>query len=479
MPTASPTPDHPLDRLHAGLAAIAGADHVRPGAGREGDWWPLALKGRLPAGLGRAALIVSPGDARETAAVLAACAGAGVPVTPFGAGSGVVGSAVPEAGTVLLDLRRLREIGPLDRANCLVTSGAGVIGGALEAFLNAEGFTFGLYPQSLDLASVGGMIATRASGTYSGLYGGIEHRLAALQVALADGTLCDVPLMPRWALGPDLASLFIGSEGTLGVVTAATLRIDPLPEARLLRALRFATLSDGLAAVREFIQAGIHPAVVRLYDEEESAHLRATTGHEGAGCILLLAFDGPARLAALAETLTLEHCAARGAADLGREPAERWNTNRLRVPSGFAALEQPGVMADFIDIQGPWDRIEAVHAAVRSALREHCDSAFAHFSHVYPQGSSMYFVVRIDAADDDEAVSRYHRAWDAAMAATLASGGAIAHHHGVGLARSGSLRASLGSAWPVWDRLKQAMDPAGILNPGKLGTSSTRRPADG
>jgi alkyldihydroxyacetonephosphate synthase len=464
-------PDVPA--LFANLAAIAGADQVRLSQHPTGDWWPLALKARLPDSLGRPSLIVAPGTPEETAAVLAACSTAGAPVTPFGAGSGVVGSAVPDSGSVLLDLRRLRTLGPIDRANCLVTAGAGVIGGELEAWLAGQGFTLGLYPQSLDLASVGGMVATRASGTYSGHYGAIEQRLAAVQVALADGTLCEIPVMPRWSLGPDLSSLFIGAEGTLGVVTAATLRIDRLPEARLLRALRFPNLRAGLDAIRAFVQAGLHPAVVRLYDEEESVHLRATTGHDGAGCILLLAFDGPEPLAALTETLAIGHCRAYGADDLDREPAERWNTVRLRVPSGFAALEHRGVMADFIDIQAPWDRVESVHAAVRAALLEHCSSAFAHFSHVYPQGTSIYFVIRIDADSDDDAVARYHRAWDAAMAATVASGGVIAHHHGIGLARSAWLRESLGSAWPIWERLKAAMDPAGILNPGKLGTPSS------
>jgi alkyldihydroxyacetonephosphate synthase len=463
--TPEPSVNQPLvDRL----TAIAGEEHVRT-PGTAADWWPLALKGALAPPLGSAALRVSPADAAETARIVAACASEGAVLVPFGAGSGVVGSAVPEGAAVLLDLGRLNEIGAIDRVNSLVTVGAGVLGGVLEANLNDQGFTTGLYPQSLELATVGGMIATRASGTFSGHYGAMEARLAGVEVVLADGTRVQTPHMPRWALGPELPALFLGSEGTLGVVTAATLRLNPLPERRLLRAVRFPALESGFAAIREMLHGGIHPAVVRLYDAEESGMIRATTGHTGEGCVLLLAFDGPARLADLTEDLALDHCRRHGADDLGREPAERWNANRLRVPAGFAALREPGVMADFIDVQAPWDSLFAVYTNVRAALLEHCGSAVAHFSHVYPQGSSIYFVIRIDAPDDAEAIARYHRAWEAAMTATLAAGGTIAHHHGVGLARAAWLPESLGTAWPVWERLKAAFDPAGILNPGKLG----------
>jgi alkyldihydroxyacetonephosphate synthase len=297
----------------------------------------------------------------------------------------------------------------------------------------------------------------------------MEARLVAVEAVLADGTTIQTPVMPRWSLGPDLSALFLGSEGALGIVTAATLRIDHLPERRLLRAVIFPDLQHGFDAIRSMIHSGIHPAVVRLYDREESGMLRATTGHDRDGCLLLLAFDGPARLAETAEDLALGHCLQHTCEDLGREPAERWNANRLRVPSGFAALKEPGIMADYIDVQAPWNRLGEVYSAVRAALLDHCDSAVAHFSHVYPQGSSIYFVARIEAASDAEAIARYHRAWEAAMQASLAAGGTIAHHHGVGLARGQWLEEALGSAWPLWERLKRGLDPQGILNPGKLG----------
>lgn len=458
--------------LRSRLVAIVGPEHVSAdgkAADHPRDWWPLALKDHPGARPGRSpVLVVAPAKADEVARALRACADLGVTATPYGGGSGVVGSAIPSREGVLLNLSRLRRLRSIDHVNQLVTVEAGMIAGQLEERLRAEGFTLGLYPQSLNLASVGGWVATRAIGTYSGRYGDIGERLAGVEVVLADGTLAQTPVMPRWAIGPDLGKIFVGSEGTLGVVTAVTLRFVKWPARRLLRAYRFASLRTGLEAVQEATQAGLRPALVRLYDADASASLRAVTAHPGDGCLLLLAFDGPARLAELEEHLTLERLLARGAVDLGREPAERWDGQRLRVPPEFAALRAPGVMADFIDVQAPWDRIEETYLGVREALRAHGTTVTAHFSHVYEQGSSCYFVVRIEDIDDDRAVQRYLRAWEAAIAAALASGGTVAHHHGVGLARAPWFAAALGEARPLWALLRNAFDPHGILNPGKL-----------
>lgn len=462
----------PGEELFSRLAAVVGPDHVSASGSLEfvRDWWPLALKQAPGYEPGVPPwTIVTPGSGPEVAAALGVCAEQGVPVTLFGGGSGVVGGAIPAAPGVLLDLRRLNRIGDIDPPNLLVTAEAGVLGGDLERTLRAQGLTLGLYPQSLEMATVGGWVATRATGTYSGLYGGIESRLAGLEVALADGSLARTPVAPRWAVGPDLAQLFVGSEGTLGAVTEVTLKVERWPEERLLRACLFPDLARGLHAVRAVVQGGLKPAVVRLYDPDETARLRPLMATEEPGCLLLLAFDGPSRLVEIAEELTLDICVRHEAIDLGRGPATRWDEARLHLPSGFAAVREPGVLADFIDVQAPWSRLDETYQQVRTVLLPYCSSVMAHFSHVYGQGSSIYFVITITAPDDPTAIERYRRAWDAVMSAVLASGGSIAHHHGVGLARSGWVEQALGDAWPLWRRLKQAFDPAGLLNRGKLG----------
>ena len=454
------------------LAEIVGAEHVTVDLPVEQtiDWWPLALKGdaaylppRPPA------IRASPATAAEVAAIVQLCAETRTPITTYGGGSGVVGAALPWQGGLLLDMVRLRRVRHVDREDLLVTADAGLVGGHLEEQLRALGFTLGLYPQSLNLATLGGWVASGAVGAYSGYYGGIEDRLVALEVALGDGTLAQTPAMPRWALGPNLAQLFVGSEGTLGIITAVTLRMDRFPRRRLLRAVRFPSLQEGLHVVRTFTQSGLHPAVVRLYDEPASRALSNQSAHEPVGSLLIVAFDGPERLAEVQEELTVLTCIEHGGFDLGRKPAERWEEQRLRAPSGFAALREPGIMSDAIDLQAPWDRLPEAYQAVRAALLAHCTSVVATVTHVSEQGSALYFAFTIEAADDDEAVRRYHLAWNAAIQAALRSGAMIAHDRGIGLSRAPWFAGSLGGAWPIWERLKRAYDPLGILNPGKLG----------
>jgi alkyldihydroxyacetonephosphate synthase len=467
--------------MQARLAEIVGADHVTVDllADQTVDWWPLALKNHtahlppLPP-----AIRVSPATAAEVTAILRLCSETRTPVTTYGGGSGLVGAAIPWTGGVLLDMVRQRQVRQIDRENLLVTADAGLVGGYLEEQVRALGYTLGLYPQSLNLATLGGWVAAGASGAYSGYYGGIEERVAGLEVALADGTLIQTPLMPRWALGPNLGQIFVGSEGTLGVVTAVTLRMTRAPARHLLRALRFPTLQEGLRAVRTLVQQGLRPAVVRLYDEVASKTLGGLTDRDPAGCLLILAFDGPERMAEVQEELTVFACIEHGAIDLGRKPAERWDTQRLQAATGFAALRETGVIGDYIDIQAPWDRLWESHQTVRSALMQHTTSVLAYFTHVYEQGSAIYFAFAIEAEDDREAVRRYHRAWDAGMEATFRCGATFVHNRGIGLARAPWFAAALGEAWPAWERLKQAYDPHGILNPGKLGLDPGIRPAD-
>lgn len=454
------------------LAQIVGAEHVsrRLPTDQTVDWWPLALKNttaRLP--LLPLAIRVSPGSTAEVAAVLRLCSETRTPVTPFGGGSGLVGAAIPWEGGIVLDMVRMRAVRHIDRENLFVTADAGMVGGYLEEQVRALGFTLGMYPQSLNLATLGGWVATGASGAYSGAYGGIEDRLAGLEVVLADGTVAETPLMLRWALGPDLRNIFVGSEGTLGVITAVTLRMARWPRRRLLRALRFASLTDGLQTVRTLVQDGLRPAVVRLYDEVASKTLAAQTDRDGHGCLLILAFDGPERVADVQEEVTVFSCIEHGAVDLGRKPAERWDEDRLHASTGFAALREPGVIGDYIDIQVPWDGVWDTYQAMRGALLAHSSSVLAYFTHVYEQGTSIYFAFAIQVDDDEEAVYRYHNAWNAAMETAIRCGATIVHNRGIGRARAPWFATALGDAWPLWERLKSTFDPLGILNPGKLG----------
>lgn len=456
--------------LVAALTAIVGIDRIVTTFSTDAtiDWWPLALK-RADAVFSAEppVALVSPRTPAEVAAVLRLCAETRTPVTPFGGGSGVVGSAIPKRGGVLLDLVQLRSVRNIDLRNQLVTADGGVLADRLEQQLRAEGYSLGLAPASLSLSTLGGLVATAATGPGAGRFGGIERQLAGIEVVLADGTLVSTPVMPRWAIGPNLSQLFVGSEGTLGVITGVTLRIVR-PRQRLSSACMFPTLEHGLNALRGVMRGGLRPASILLFDKEASERHRYLLDRPRDGCLLLFNCEGPVRLAALEEELTVNICRDHQALDLGRKPAERWEAQRSKLPPAHAALRQPGVMVDAIDVQATWDQLRETYTAVSAALSVHRAEVAATFSYCTEQGCAITFAFTINAATDDEAITCYQQAWHAAMTAVLEQGAIIAHHQGIGLARAPWFRQALGDAYPLWTRIKEALDPENLLNPGTL-----------
>jgi alkyldihydroxyacetonephosphate synthase len=457
-------------QLVAALTAIVGNDRIVTTFSADAtiDWWPLALKRADAAPVAEPPVaLVSPRTTTEVAEIMRLCAETYTPVTPFGGGSGVVGSAIPKRGGVLLDLVQLRSVRDIDLKNQLVTADGGVLADRLEQRLRAEGYSLGLNPASLSLSTLGGLVATAATGPGAGRNGGIERRLAGIEAVLADGTLVSTPVMPRWALGPNLSQLFVGSEGTLGVITGVTLRIVR-PRQRLYAACMFPTLEHGLNALRAVMRGGLRPASILLFDAAASEQHQKLLDRRRDGCLLLLNCEGPVRLAALEEELTLNICRDHQALDLGRKPAERWEAQHTKLPPAHAALRQPGVMIDAIDIQATWDHLGETYAAVRAALAANQAEVAATFSYCTEQGCAITFAIAITAATDDEAIACYQQAWGAAMTAVLEQGAAIAHHQGIGLARAPWFRESLGDAYPLWTRIKEALDPEHLLNPGTL-----------
>lgn len=456
-------------QLVADLTGIVGDDRIVTTFPHDAtiDWWPLALKRADALEAVPPLALVSPQSSDEVAAIMRICAEAGIPVTPFGGGSGVVGSAIPKHGGVLLDMVLLRSVRAIDLRNQLVSADGGMLADRLEQQLRAEGYSLGLNPDSLSLSTLGGLVATAATGPGAGRNGGIERRLAAIEVVLADGALVSTPVMPRWGVGPNLSQLFVGSEGTLGVITGVTLRIVR-PRQRLFAACIFPTLEHGLTALRTVMRDGLRPASMLLFDENASHQNRDLLDRPRHGCLLLLNCEGPVRLAALEEELTLNICRDHQALDLGRKPAERWEAQHTKLPPAHAALRQTGAMIDAIDIQVTWDLLGVTYAAVRAALAAHCAEVAATFAYCTEQGCAITYNIAINAATDDEAIASYRQAWDAAMTATMEHGATIVHHQGIGLARAPWFHAALGDAYPLWSRIKEALDPQHLLNPGTL-----------
>src|ERR671933_2321022 len=279
------------ERLKNEIGASRVIDDEEEVAAHSYDSWPVATKwrrqGKRPYSPN---VVVRPEHAGEVSRLLAWASANNVPVTPWGAGSSVTGAPLPTRGGISLDLCAMRDVLALDEVNLLVRVEAGVPGHKLEGELNARGYTLNHSPQSLHLSTVGGWISTRATGHFSSRWGGIEDLIVALTVVLPTGELVETKPAPRAALGPELRELFIGSEGTLGVVTDVTLKIFPIPERRLFATVSFERIAAGIAAVRRMMRLGLRPFLVRLYDEDEARHLME--GGEVPGNVLLLGFEG-------------------------------------------------------------------------------------------------------------------------------------------------------------------------------------------
>jgi alkyldihydroxyacetonephosphate synthase len=468
-----------LDRITASGATVLADDDARAEAGR--DWWPLAIgwavEGAVPQ---RPAIVVRPHSAEEVSAVLAACNEALVPVTAAAGRSGVCGGSIPVHGGVALDMTALEGLGRVDEVSLTADVAAGTFGPDLETALGAvgPGYTLGHWPQSMDLSTVGGWLACRGAGQYSTRYGKIEDMVIGLEVVLADGRIVHTEGKgPRAATGPNLTQLFVGSEGTLGVITEARLRIHPLPVGQERRAFGFASFAEGLEACRRILRRGATPAVLRLYDQTESERI-----FDLGDTNVLIVLD-EADLDILSGTLTVvdAECSTEvGAQPLDQALVDRWLGHRNDV-SALAPLWRAGIVVDTAEISGPWSALPGLFDDVIGALKEIDGTlaASAHQSHAYPDGACLYFTFGGRGPDgDDEWRERYYRqAWDTVTDATMAHGAAISHHHGIGLNRSRFLPRALGSGFEVLRGLKTTFDPNGILNQGKFGLDSPFGPA--
>lgn len=436
------------------------------------DTWPLRLiqnvLGWTPP---RPLAVVSPLSVDGVAAALSLLAAHEVAVVPRGGGSGVVGGAAAPRDAVVLDLEGLDQILALDEDDLLVTVEAGVNLGRLEAWLGERGYTTGHYPQSIDLAQVGGLVATRSSGQFSTKYGSIEDLVAGLQVVLASGEIVRMSPTPRRAVGPDLRNLWIGSEGTLGVITEVTLKIVPLPAERRMQAFAMPTFAQGLASIQQMMRAGWRPAVVRLHDAIEAKRSFASSMLGAGEAILLLLSEGPEGYAST-EMAAIERIAqAGGGRALGADPVLAWLDHRNDV-SHFEQYIRSGLIVDTIEVAAGWRGIARIHERVCTQLPVlvgELKLISGHSSHSYPQGTNLYFSFAAQPpADPSAAEAIYRRVWTAVMDITLAEGGTISHHHGIGRMRTPWVAADLGSAYGLLVAIERALDPGNIMNPGVL-----------
>jgi len=433
------------------------------------DLWPRSvLQTRHGVVERQPEMIVWPETTEEVSRVLKICGEMRVPVIPFGAGSGLCGAAAPVNGGVILDTKRMNKLERISEKSMIAVCQTGIIGAHLEHELNRHCYTMGHFPGSFGTSTLGGYLATRSAGQAATYYGRIEDMAISLQVVLADGTIVETRTVPRRATGPDFNHLFLGSEGTLGVITRARMRIHQMPEARAFRGLVFKDLKSGLTAMRKMLRFGLRPAVIRLSDEEDTSITIKALGINVMGCLLVLVFEGRQTQIDMEVRKAIELARAEGGRDHGEEPARLWFTNRFAESFRQSPiLHNKGRLMDTVEVAATWSKLHGLYKTVRQAADKKL-TLLANFSHAYPEGCSIVFTFMGQAENDLEL---YDRVWRTLLDAVLKGGGALSHQHGVGLLKAKWFVAQNPVAHAILCGLKRRLDPDNILNPGKLALS--------
>lgn len=432
------------------------------------DTWPLSTKlRRLGCHDHQADVVVKVTDEKQIQQVLALATANDTPVTPRALASSVTGQPLPTRGGIVLDVTGMTQHREINITNLTVEVSAGYNGGQLEDELQQMGWTLGHSPQSLYQSTVGGWLSTLATGQFSSYYGGIEELVTAYTVILATGEKLRLKASPRAAMGPDLRQLFIGAEGTLGIVTSVQLKIFPLPQTRLYDSLELPSIDAGLEIMREQAMAGLRPFLLRLYDTNEARHAMQNPLQDKP--VMFLGTQGVDAVAHAEMDAFMAIVHRHGGKSIGSEGVLKWMERRFDFSTVEKLLDSHGGFAETIEIAHTWDGISGLYHALHEMLTPLADEVLSHFSHVYPQGTSMYMILLGRESSDREAVEKLRTIWRETMRVCLEHHAELSHHHGGGLVRSPYARESLGSAHLLLRRVKQALDPNGTLNPGKLG----------
>ena len=481
----SALPAHPLITTEAKERVL----HAR---GQSFPDWVALRRGRIsrfPDG------VAYPKSEDDLIALIGYAKKLGVALIPYGGGTSVVGGINPETDgppALTVNLSRLNQLLELNEQNRLATFGAGIAGPALEAALNQRGYTLGHFPQSFELSTLGGWIAARSSGQQSLHYGRIEQTFAGGRLITPAGILDMLP-HPASAAGPDLRQLVLGSEGRMGFISRATVRITPLPEEETFHGIFFPTWEQGVAAVKAIAQAQLPLSMMRLSNPLETEANLVLAGkaeqiawlHRGLGwlgqrpgenCLLLMGVTGDAAANRVARREALYLARQQDGVHLGQFIGRSWQKNRFITPYLRNNLWERGIAVDTLETVISWDKVLPAAEAIMGAIREQGAAAnekvlvLAHLSHVYPSGTSLYvtYLFRV-LPDPEQQIALWWQMKAAASQALIQFGGTISHQHGVGVDHAPFLKAEKGQLG--LDLLAQTFrhcDPDGFMNPGKL-----------
>jgi alkyldihydroxyacetonephosphate synthase len=449
--------------------------------------------------------IVYPADQGQVVSLLKWAADRDIAVIPFGGGSTVLAGVEPansDRPTITLDLAKLDHVLSIDPISRTARIQAGATGPEVEAQLNAQGFTLGHFPQSFEFSTLGGWIATRSAGQASVGYGKIEHMTQAVRIVTPVG-IVETKDTPATAAGPGLLEMLIGSEGTYGVITEATVRIHSLPQVQDYRGVLFHNLEDGLAAYRDLMQnPSLHPASVRLSDAPETA-AQAVLSHEHHGlrrladdlitrylnvrgfdlasgsALMLLGFDGESEWTAKQWNLARNICDDHGGLCLGRSVGRSWKRDRYAQPYLRDTLLGHGVIIDTLETAATWSNLMHVYEAMVSAMKATITATgggpgyvLTHISHAYAHGASLYSTFLGRQVGDPDPLAKqaqWQEIKQATTEAILDAGGTLTHHHGIGRDHMPWLEKEIGSVGvKVLRSIKRTLDPTNVLNPDIL-----------
>ena len=425
--------------------------------------------------------VVLPKTAEQVSKIVKLANQYRVPLTPWGGGSGSQGGIMPVYGGITMDLKRMNAIINVDKDSQTVTAEGGIIQYDLEAALNAMGYSLPHIPASIHSATLGGSIACRGSGVVSTKYGKIEDMVLQLEVVLPNGDIIETLPVPNHASGPGIVQLFVGAEGSFGIITKARLRIEKVPEERRFYAYLFDSFEDGFEVGKRLMLERINPTIIRLYDERATIKtIQKLLGDDiDHGCYIVIGLDGKKEQIDLHEKQMLEICDSYSGKTLTTEHAWNWWNRRYTFHYPKHNLDLPFLFGT-MDTICTFDNLLNLYNTKKRVLEEKYAKwnleYIAHMSHWYLWGTMVYdrFVVEKPPRDPDEALELHNEVWNTAVRTSIECGGIINEHHGVGLKLARFMREQYGPAFQVIEGLKNSLDPNNVLNPGKMGFGPTR-----
>jgi alkyldihydroxyacetonephosphate synthase len=499
--TGTPTQDVSLESVVASVPSSRLASHplvcddplqrVCHARGQSLPDWVALRTGRIttfPDG------VAFPSSPAQIAELIHYATQTGALVIPYGGGTSVVGHINPiaaEKPVLTINLRRLNHLKGFDESSQLATFGAGISGPELEAQLRALGFTLGHFPQSFELSTLGGWIATRSSGQQSLKYGRIEDLFKAGTLISPAGKLEMLP-HPASAAGPDLRQLILGSEGRMGILVEATVRVTRMPQREEFHAIFFPDFDRGQAAVRQMVQSRLSLSLLRLSTAVETSTTLALAGHErlimmlqqlltlrgvsNEKCMLLIGFTGNEDIIKANRKEAFSIARRYKGVQIGRQFGNHWHKGRFHTPYLRNTLWEQGYALDTLETAVPWSSVNNTMQAIEQALNSVLGPTkrrvhvFSHLSHMYPEGASIYTTYLFPLEENpDETLQSWRILKTDASRAIVHNKGTISHQHGVGTDHAPyieSEKGSLGTA--VLADVLDRFDPQSIMNPGKL-----------